>query len=308
MSSIVRRSLLLGACCAAIAAVGCGAEDAGTEADDLTAKTIAVGAEISFSTTTKSDTPIVLTVDCTPPSDPDSVGPVIAVTAPDLGLEDDEPARAGYWSWAGTLPAGKHTITLGNVGDQTAKCKVGAKKQTGIDSESCTAWTVHRSPNTHHTHIPVGKDASADWEAVPASGNHWGAWAAWSTIYDAPVKRGFLLHNLEHGGIVFSYRCKSAAGADCEKAAQELLDLAQTFGQSRVIITPDPTQTTLFAIRSWRWAYESDCLDTDSAISFLSKHYRHGREDIDADPPIPFDPTTTDVPCEDLMAAPDSCN
>ena len=30
-------------------------------------------------------------------------------------------------------------------------------------------------------------------------------------------------------------------------------------------------------------------------------------QDADANPPVPFDPTTTNVPCEDLMAAPDSC-
>ena len=40
----------------------------------------------------------------------------------------------------------------------------------------------------------------------------------------------------------------------------------------------------------------------------MQGHHRMGREDIDADPPIPFDPTTTEnVPCENLMAAPDSC-
>ena len=40
----------------------------------------------------------------------------------------------------------------------------------------------------------------------------------------------------------------------------------------------------------------------------MKEHFRQGREDIDADPLLPFDPTTTeDVPCENLMAAPDSC-
>lgn len=64
----------------------------------------------------------------------------------------------------------------------------------------------------------------------------------------------------------------------------------------------------MFAIRNWRWGYQSSCLDQTSAATFLKEHIRHGREDVDADPPFPFDPTTTNVPCRDLMAAPDSCN
>jgi hypothetical protein len=63
----------------------------------------------------------------------------------------------------------------------------------------------------------------------------------------------------------------------------------------------------MFGIRAWRWAYTSDCLDPATATAFASARYRHGREDIDGNPPIPFDPTTTNVPCENLMAAPDSC-
>ena len=74
-----------------------------------------------------------------------------------------------------------------------------------------------------------------------------------------------------------------------------------------MIITPDPTQPEMFAIRAWRTAFTSSCLDETSAKAFARDHYRHGREDADANPPVPFDPTTTNVPCEDLMAAPDSC-
>jgi hypothetical protein len=29
---------------------------------------------------------------------------------------------------------------------------------------------------------------------------------------------------------------------------------------------------------------------------------------VDANPPLAYDPTTTNVPCQNLMAAPDSCN
>jgi hypothetical protein len=127
--------------------------------------------------------------------------------------------------------------------------------------------------------------------------------------YPKPVLRGFYMHNLEHGGAVLSYGCESAdESAACADAEAALIKLANEFGQNRVIVTPDPDQPTLYAVRTWRWAYAADCFDHDSALEFLGEHFRNGREDIDADPPVPFDPTTTeDVPCEDLMSAPDSC-
>ena len=84
----------------------------------------------------------------------------------------------------------------------------------------CADWTVHRSVIGHATHLPVGDTDYGTWEDLPASGNHWGAWAAWGTVYEAPVLRGFYLHNLEHGGLILSYGCESAdESEDCAAGA-----------------------------------------------------------------------------------------
>jgi hypothetical protein len=40
----------------------------------------------------------------------------------------------------------------------------------------------------------------------PSSGPHYPRWAAYRR-YDVPIPRGFSIHDLEHGGIVISYRC-----------------------------------------------------------------------------------------------------
>ena len=39
--------------------------------------------------------------------------------------------------------------------------------------------------------------------------------------------------------------------------------------------------------------HTTDCFQASAAKAFYQTHIRNGREDIDADPPIPFDPTTT---------------
>ena len=40
----------------------------------------------------------------------------------------------------------------------------------------------------------------------PAGGNHYQVWAAYQSFSFA-VPRGFWVHNLEHGAVVYSYNC-----------------------------------------------------------------------------------------------------
>lgn len=260
---------------------------------------------ISVAATATKD--VTLTIDCHPSADPDVVGTALKIASPTLRLDGAAETVAGFYQKTASIPKGTHTITLTSQGG-SATCSV---KSTPVPaSATCRASTAWHSVNPDHTHYPVGSEGNqAGWEPFPASGNHWGAWAPWNKVYDKPVKRGFLLHNLEHGGVVFSYKCSSASdSAACKSARDELVSLVHSLGLSRVLVTPDPTQPTMFAVRAWRYAFTSDCLDEASAGAFAKAHIRHGREDIEDDPPIPFDPTTTNVPCNDLMAAPDSCN
>jgi hypothetical protein len=295
----------------AVALGGCVVDATESAVEEIKTFTLQPGAVIEYGFTAKADGPVLVTVNCSPPADPDAPGAVIAVRSADLGLAsfDDAPARAGWFRWAGQVQKGTHEVALRNDGDASAVCKIGAQKQSAEAAVSCDAWTIHRSSITDAMHIPVADTSSGAWEKLAASGNHWGAWAPWWTLYDKPVLRGFYLHNLEHGGAVLSFGCASADdSAECAAARDALVELAVAFGEQRIIVTPDPTQPELYAVRTWRWAYSSDCLAMDTALDFLGDHFRSGREDIDADPPVPFDPTTTEnVPCQNLMAAPDGC-
>ena len=293
--------------CAADTQESDGPDDEATEmeASELSSRTVrlAAGATSSFTLRQSVAGDLALSVDCRPPANPDDVGPVFKLTASTLGTTAADAPRAGFWARTGPVAAGSHVLTFQNLAGP-ATCTIRAAAVP--TAATCRSSLQFRSPNTNHTHIRVGADASGDWESFPASGNHWGAWAPWSRVYPKAMKKGFMLHNLEHGGIVFSYKCATDPGAECAAARDKLIAVAQQIGP-RVIVTPDPTQPEMFAIRGWRYGYSSSCLDETSARQFAQAHYRQGREDADADPPIPFDPSTTNVPCEDLMAAPDSC-
>ena len=243
---------------------------------------------------TASGDPLDLEVDCGQSADPDTVGMQFTVQGQTV---------AGYWQWSGAVDAGAQQLKLrGTSGSAT--CHVKITTATG----SCTDSASFHSPQTGHTHIRVGT-INPTWGDFPVSGNHWGAWAKWNTVYEQPVETGFLVHNLEHGGLVLSYNCSSPGdSADCAKAAHDLAALKTAFGEERVIVTPAPDQPTRYGVRAWRWGYSSECFDSDRMQQFMADHFRNGREDEDANPPYSYDPTTTDVPCQDLMAAPDSCN
>ena len=281
-------------------------EDGNVSADnDLTSSfTLSPNATKTLNISASTTKDVSLTIDCSPPDNPDDPGAVFSVTT-DLGSTGPMPSKvASYWNKTGSIPSGAHTITIKN-GPQGARCSV--KTLTVPTSQSCKSRVEWRSQNTDHTHYRVGEQgARAGWDTFPASGNHWGSWAKWNTVYPKAIQTGFLLHDLEHGGVVLSYKCSSNASAECKAAEAALIRVANGIG-SRVIVTPDPSQPSMYAVRAWRTAYSSDCLDETAATKFGRDHIRHGREDIDADPPIPFDPTTLNVPCQDLMAAPDSC-
>ena len=273
------------------------------KADAVSHVTVNAGgtSTVSFNATAGS---VEVSVDCAPPANPDTVGMQFTVKGTGFGSATASKPVAGLWQWSGDVTAGAKKLEIrGTSGSHS--CAVRVRKVTG----SCTASSVSRQPETGHTHLFVSSNLPSASLDFPAAGNHWGAWAKWGTVYSKPVKRGFYLHNLEHGGLVMSYKCSSAtASAECQEAAANLTALANSFGEYRVIVTPDPQQPAMYGIRGWRVGYQSDCFNEQRMLAFMGDHFRDGREDTDADPPIPYDPTTTQVPCMDLMAAPDSCN
>ena len=79
--------------------------------------------------------------------------------------------------------------------------------------------------------------------------------------------------------------------------------IAQGIGP-RVLVTPDPTQPEMFAIRGWRYGYSLSCLDETGAKHFAQAHYRQGPEDADADPPVETPSYSAGAPSTSLPSRP----
>lgn len=119
----------------------------------------------------------------------------------------------------------------------------------------------------------------------PSSGNHYPSWAAFQT-YAEPVPPGFLVHDLEHGALVFSYHCDACQTQVA--ALQSIIDglpadpLCRA-GLKRVVLAPDPALDAGFAIAAWGHTLTAQCVDVAAFTAFAQLHYGQGPEAVCAD-------------------------
>jgi hypothetical protein len=158
---------------------------------------------------------------------------------------------------------------------------------TTIDA-SCLVQIAQPPLMSSFAHVPIG--TMVDWNSnPPSSGPHYPIWAAFQA-YTSAVPRGYYVHDLEHGAIVFLYNCGSAGCpavvSTLQAASDSLPDdplCAQQGGPGvrvRTVITPDPLIPTRVAAVAWGWVYLADCADLPTLEQFAKAHYGQGREDL----------------------------
>ena len=118
----------------------------------------------------------------------------------------------------------------------------------------------------------------------PAGGNHYPVWAAFQS-YSYPVPRGFWVHDLEHGAVVFSYNCPDGC-ADEVATVQALIDalpadpLCDGSTPRRVVLTPDPLLDVRWGLSAWGHTLRADCVDADRFRNFYLNHFGLGPEEL----------------------------
>jgi hypothetical protein len=114
----------------------------------------------------------------------------------------------------------------------------------------------------------------------PSSGNHYGQWYKWARVYTTPVPRENYVHNLEHGGVVFSYNCPSG----CADEVAKLESLARSLPKdpactdpipARWLVTPDPLlpEGVVVAAAAWGSTYTAKCVDARTLKNFWDQHF-----------------------------------
>ena len=153
---------------------------------------------------------------------------------------------------------------------------------------SCTP-AIESPPLIPAVHVPIGTDIP--WcSNPPSSGPHYPIWAAYRA-YDTPVPRGYYVHDLEHGAVVFLYKCGNAGCPDVVAALRaaaaaipdDPLCDADAGVRVRAVITPDPLLDVPVAAVAWGWTYKAQCVDLAALTAFARQHYGQGPEVFCAD-------------------------
>ena len=159
----------------------------------------------------------------------------------------------------------------------------GARHDGSIVVDGPCLITIDTPPILGRNHLGIGTPIAYD-SNPPSSGPHYPIWAAYQA-YTTPVDPRYLVHDLEHGGVVFFYSCND--GGDCAGRAAALQVASDSLPSDpfcsaavrvRTVITPDPQLDVPIAAAAWGWTYRAACIDLPSLEDFARQHYGNGPE------------------------------
>lgn len=111
----------------------------------------------------------------------------------------------------------------------------------------------------------------------PVGGDHNACWAKWD-VYEDELADERWVHNLEHGGVVFLYRCPDGCRAE--------IDTMKVFvsGRTQALMTPYAALPTRFAVVAWGVRLTTNCFDMPAFQRFYNEHVDNAPESLAADP------------------------
>ena len=127
-------------------------------------------------------------------------------------------------------------------------------------------------------HVDIGSPIQYIAE-IPASGPHYPATAPWG-FTDLFVPRGFYVHNLEHGGTVFLYRCEG----NCEAVKQQFRTLLENlpnskYGHVKAVASPSDEISSPIVALAWNRIATYDTFDETELRRFYVAFLDRGPED-----------------------------
>jgi hypothetical protein len=158
----------------------------------------------------------------------------------------------------------------------TPGCEPGLEPADFTEVDGCAEVVGESFCSEGQEHVP--QDSEVEWMSDPPhSGPHYPTWELWDE-HDSTVPRGNWVHNLEHGGIVLSYRCADP----CEAELDILRDVIAQRPGLRILLTPDPflPGRERFAAISWTWIHRFDAPDLEELLCFADQHENHAPEDV----------------------------
>lgn len=123
---------------------------------------------------------------------------------------------------------------------------------------------------TSSPHVPTDSDPGQYNSDPPTSGLHYAneleAGFYDENIYTYPA--GYLVHNLEHGYVIFSYNCDLLEEAACSDLKSQIRTVMNELGGTKMIAYPWPSLDVPLAMTSWGRLQRFETFDAEQAKAF----------------------------------------
>lgn len=119
-------------------------------------------------------------------------------------------------------------------------------------------------------HIPLDSDPGQYNSDPPTSGPHY-ANEAREGFYDSnkyQFPAGYLVHNLEHGYVIFWYNCDLLDESGCTNLKEQIKTTMDELGGAKLIAYPWTSLDVPFVITSWGRMQRFETFDAEQAKSF----------------------------------------
>ena len=136
-------------------------------------------------------------------------------------------------------------------------------------------------PTGASDHIEEGSDPGAYSTNPPTSGHHYPVWGT-TGFYDENVygkyPQGRLVHNLEHGYIIFWYNCKILSDSQCSDLKTQIKAVMKAEQDFKVIAYPWDSIDVPVVMTSWGYRLSFKTFDTSLARTFVAQHRNRAPE------------------------------
>lgn len=130
------------------------------------------------------------------------------------------------------------------------------------------------------THITTDSDPGEYNSDPPTSGPHYpeeaGAGFHDTNSYTYPA--GYLVHNLEHGYVIFWYNCDILAESACADLKTQIKSVMDDLGGTKLIAYPWPSLDVPIALTSWGRIQKFETFDADQAKAFYRANLNRAPE------------------------------
>lgn len=130
------------------------------------------------------------------------------------------------------------------------------------------------------THIPVESDPGTYNSDPPTSGPHYSE-EAQAGFYDTnnyTYPAAYLVHNLEHGYVIFWYNCDLLNEAGCTDLKTQIQSVMDELRGAKLIAYPWPSLDVPLAMTSWGRLQEFESFDAETAKAFYRANLNRAPE------------------------------